>query len=215
MLICYYTRLIAITEGEEYWCTSKVESIAQAAFEIALIAPVEEAKVAAVNHKPWRTGIGLDHVAKFWMGVFKAGWWMASNGVHEELVEVGSFKFGVASFIDLLGQLKNFSDVFASDARGHDDWCERNEVKVIFEVIENLVAIFVVEIGLGENKNDAFAGFDDFTGEALIELRMWLGAINEEATDVGFFDGGKAAEGGKLLDAHFPLAWFAEAGGIE
>ena len=44
---------------------------------------------------------------------------------------------------------------------------------------------------------------------------MWLGAIDEHAANVGFFDGGEAAEGAELFNAYFAFAWLAEAGGIE
>lgn len=43
LLICNYTILIAITEGEEYWRASEVESIAQTALKIALVTPVQKA----------------------------------------------------------------------------------------------------------------------------------------------------------------------------
>ena len=78
--------LISVSKREEDWRAAEIEGFAEAAFEIAFIAPVEETEVATVNDEPWRAGVGLDHVAKLWMGVLKPGWWVASDGVHEELV---------------------------------------------------------------------------------------------------------------------------------
>ena len=73
----------------------------------------------------------------------------------------------------------------------------------------------MVEVGFGEDENNTLAGFDDFASETLVKLGMWLSAVNEEAADVGFFDGSETAEGRKLFDAHLALAWLAEAGGVE
>ena len=83
--------LISVSKREEDWCAAEVEGFAQAAFEVALVAPVEEAEVAAVNDEPRWASIGLDHIAKLWMGVFEAGRWMRIDGVGKQFVEVAGF----------------------------------------------------------------------------------------------------------------------------
>ena len=82
--------LIAIAEGEEDWRAAEVVGFAEAAFEVALIAPVKEAELAAVDDKPRWTSVGLNHVAELWMGILEACWWMAGDSVLEELVKIGS-----------------------------------------------------------------------------------------------------------------------------
>ena len=67
---------VAVAEGEKDWRATEIEGFAEAAFKIALVAPVKEAEVAAVDYEPRRTSIGLNHVAKLWMGVFEACRWM-------------------------------------------------------------------------------------------------------------------------------------------
>ena len=86
MLICDYIRLVAIAEGEEDWGAAKIERLAEATFEITFVAPVKEAEVAAVNDEPWWASIGLNHVAKFRMGILETGRWVASDGIHQELI---------------------------------------------------------------------------------------------------------------------------------
>ncbi len=76
-----FLELIAVAEGEEDRCAAEIVSFAEATFEIAFIAPVKKAKLAAINNKPRWASVSLDHIAEFWMGVFEASWWMASNGV--------------------------------------------------------------------------------------------------------------------------------------
>ena len=82
--------LVAVAEREEDWRAAEVEGVAEATFEVAFVAPVEEAKVATVDDEPWWAGVGLDHIAKLWVGVFKASRRMRVDGIHEELIEVGS-----------------------------------------------------------------------------------------------------------------------------
>ena len=72
-----------------------------------------------------------------------------------------------------------------------------------------MISAIVLEVGLGDNKDNAFAGFDNFACEGLIKLAMWLGAIYEKAANICFFDGGESAERGEFLDADFPTAWAA------
>ena len=86
--------------------------------------------------------------------------------------------------VDIDGELKNLSDVFASYAGGHDDWRKWHEIEIIFKVVENFVGIFVVEIGFSDNENNAFSGFDDFASKTLIEFGMRFGSINEEAANM-------------------------------
>ena len=86
----YYNILISVAEREEDWSAGKVVRFAEAAFEIALVAPVEEAKIATINHEPWRARIGLHHIAELWMSILEACRWMRCDGVHKKFVEVGS-----------------------------------------------------------------------------------------------------------------------------
>lgn len=139
---------------------------------------MEEAKVATVDYEPWWASVGLNHVAKLWMGVFEAGRWMRINGIHEKLIKVGSLEFGVTSAVNLGCEFENLSDVFAGDGASHDDWCVWNEVEIIFEVVENFIGVFMLEVGLGDDENDTLARVYDLTCEALIELGMRFSAIN-------------------------------------
>ena len=71
------------------------------------------------------------------------------------------------------------------------------------------------KISLGQNDDNSLAGFDDLTGERLVELGMGFGGVNEEGADISFFDGGEGAQGGEFFDANFALAGLAKAGGVE
>ena len=73
--------LISVSKREEDWRAAEVEGFAEAAFEIAFIAPVKETEVATVDDEPWRASVGLDHVAELWMGVLEAGRWVRIDGV--------------------------------------------------------------------------------------------------------------------------------------
>ena len=55
--------LVAVAEGEEDWRAAEIVGFAEAAFEIALVAPVQEAEFATVDNEPRRTRVGLNHVA--------------------------------------------------------------------------------------------------------------------------------------------------------
>ena len=44
---------------------------------------------------------------------------------------------------------------------------------------------------------------------------MRFGSVDKESADVGFFNGGEGADGGKLLDADFAFAGAAETGGVK
>ena len=80
--------LVAIAETEENWRTSKIVSFAETTFEVAFVAPMQQAEIAAVDYEPWWTSIGLDHVAKFWMCILKPCWQMRADGVFEQFIEV-------------------------------------------------------------------------------------------------------------------------------
>ena len=73
--------LISVSKREEDWRAAEVEGFAEAAFEVALVAPVKEAEVTTIDDEPWRAGVGLDHVAEFWMGILEAGRWVRIDGV--------------------------------------------------------------------------------------------------------------------------------------
>ena len=139
---------------------------------------MEEAKVATVDYEPWWASVGLNHVAKLWVGVFEAGRWMRINGIHEKLIKVGSLELGMACAVDLNGKFEDFGDVFAGDGASHDDWCVWDEVEIVFEVVENFTTILMFKVGLGDDENDALARVYDLTCEALIELGMRFSAID-------------------------------------
>ena len=75
-----YLALVAVAEGEEDRRAFKWISLAQTTFEVALVAPVEEAEVTAINHEPRRTSVGLDDIAEARVGVFETGRWMHAQG---------------------------------------------------------------------------------------------------------------------------------------
>ena len=176
---------------------------------------MKKAKVATINNEPWWASVGLNHVAKLWVGILETSRWMRVDGVHEKLIKVGSLELGMACAVDLNGKFEDFGDVFAGDGASHNDWCVWDEVEIIFEVVENFVTILMLEVGLGDDENDALARVYDLACEALIEFGMRLGAIYEHAANVCLFDSGEAAECGELFDANFAFAWLTETGGIE
>ena len=67
----------------------------------------------------------------------------------------------MASFVDLLCEFKDFGDVFAGKAGSHNNWRKWYEIEVIFEVVEDFVGLFVLEVGLGDDENNALAGLYD------------------------------------------------------
>jgi len=138
-------------------------------------------------------------------------------GVLEDLVEVGGFEGSGAGFLYLLSQLEDFGDVFAGGGAGQDDRGEGDEVEVGFELVHDAVGGFglIDEIAFGEDEDDAFSGCDDLAGDGLVEFGVGGGAVDEEAADVGLFDGGEGAQDGEFFDADFPFAGFSEAGGVE
>ena len=75
-----YLALVAVAEGEEDRRAFKWISLAQATFEVALVAPVKQTEIATINYKPWRTSVGLDDIAEAWVGVFETGRWMHAQG---------------------------------------------------------------------------------------------------------------------------------------
>lgn len=75
--------LVPVPKREEDRRAAEVEGFAEAAFEIAFVAPVEEAKIATVNNEPRWASVGLDHVAEFRMSVLKAGRRMRIDGIGE------------------------------------------------------------------------------------------------------------------------------------
>ena len=207
--------LISISKREEDWRAAEVEGFAEAAFEVAFVAPVEEAEVAAVDDEPWWASVGLDHITEFRMSVLEAGRWMRIDGVGEQFIEVASLELGMTGGVNLGGELENLRHVFTSDGARKNDWRVWNEIEIIFEIVENFVAALAFEVGLRDDKNNALPGVDNLAGEGLIELGMRLGAIDEHTANVGFFDGCEAAEGAEFFDAYFAFAWLAEAGGVE
>ena len=89
VVVSSLTCLVSVAERKENRGAREVEGIAQAALEVALIAPVQEAKVATVDYEPRWAGISLNHITKFWMGIFEAGRRMRVDGIHQEFVKVG------------------------------------------------------------------------------------------------------------------------------
>ena len=176
---------------------------------------MKETEVATVDDEPWWASVGLDHVAEFWMSILEAGRWMRIDGVGEQLVEVAGLELSMASGVNLGGELENLRYVFTSDGARENDWRVWNEIEIIFEIVENFVAALAFEVGLRDDKNNALPGVDNLASEGLIEIGMWLGAVDEHAANIGFFDGGEAAESAEFFDAYFAFARFAEAGGIK
>lgn len=170
--------LVAVAEGEEDRCAFKWISLAQATFEVALVAPVKQTEIATINYKPWRTSIGLNHVTKTRMSVLETCWWMHANSFVENFVEVGSFELGVTGAVDLGSELENFGGIFTSDGASENNWRIWDEFEIVFELVEDLVSVLMLEIGLSDDENDALPGVDDLAGESLIEFRMRLGAID-------------------------------------
>ena len=121
----------------------------------------------------------------------------------------------MAGGVNLSSEFENLGDVFASDGARQNDWRIRDEIEIIFEIVENFVATLAFEVGLRDDENNALPGVDNLAGEGLVEFGMWFSTIDKHAADVGFFDGGEAAEGAEFFDANFAFAWLAETSGVE
>ena len=121
----------------------------------------------------------------------------------------------MAGGVNLGGELENLRYVFAGDGARKNDWRVRNEIKIIFEIVENFVTTLAFEVGLRDDEDNALPGVNNLASEGLIKLGMRLGAVDKHAANVGFFDGGEAAEGAEFFDAYFAFARFAETGSIE
>ena len=127
--------LISISKREEDWRAAEIEGFAETAFEVAFVAPVKEAEVAAVDDEPWWASVGLDHITEFWMSVLEAGRWMRIDGVGEQFIEVASLELGMTGGVNLGGELENLRHVFTSDGARKNDWRVWNEIEIIFEII--------------------------------------------------------------------------------
>lgn len=79
--------LLLVAEGELDGSTSVVVGVADAPLEVALIAPVDELEVAAVDDKPWRVGVCLDDVAQLGVGILEASWWVLLHRALQEVIE--------------------------------------------------------------------------------------------------------------------------------
>lgn len=183
-------RVITIAEhdrGTDEWIF-----FADFAFKEALVRPVEQAEVATMDDKPRRTSVGLDDVFELRAGVFEPGGRMLDDGFAEDLVELGSLNLEAARGVDLGGKLKEFGHILSGLAASDEYGSVREEVEIIFQLVEDFVGV-IDKVGFGEDDDDSLAGFDDLSGEGLVELGMWLGSIDEESADVGFFDGSKGA----------------------
>ena len=55
--------LLLVAEGELDGSAGVVVGVADAPLEVALVAPVDELEVAAVDNEPWWVGVCLDDVA--------------------------------------------------------------------------------------------------------------------------------------------------------
>ena len=66
---------------------------AQVAFQVALVAPVQEVGVAAKDFEGWdRIVVFLDHVVELGRAVFKAGWRMGVDGLAQPFVELAVWR---------------------------------------------------------------------------------------------------------------------------
>ena len=79
--------LLLVAEGELDGSTSVVVGVADAPLEVALIAPVDELEVAAVDNEPWWVGVCLDDVAQLGVGILEASWWVLLHRALQEVVE--------------------------------------------------------------------------------------------------------------------------------
>ena len=167
-----------------------------------------------VDDEPRRAGVGLDDVFRFRVSVFEARRFVLDDGLVEDFVEVASFDFLFSGGGDFGGELEKFGDVFAGGAGSQENRGEREEVQVIFEVVEDFVGVFD-KVGFGEDDDNSLAGFDDFASERLVEFAVGFGGVDEEGANVGLFNGGEGADGGEFFDADFAFARFSETGSVK
>ncbi len=80
----------------------------------------------------------------------------------------------------------------------------RRSIKVIFN-----------EIGFSNDDDNSLACFNNLSSKRLVEFGVRLGSIDEESTDVGFFNRGKGTESREFFDANFTFTRFAQAGSIK
>lgn len=128
-------------------------------------------------YEPRWADVGLDDIFGLRTSVFEAGGSVLDDGRSEDFVELGSFDFEVPSGVNFGGEFKKFGDIMASGRAGDEDGGVRQEIKITFELVEDVVSV-VDEVGFGEDDDNAFAGVDDLTGEGLVEFGMGLGGVN-------------------------------------
>lgn len=206
--------VLVVTEGEENWSAYEGIFFADFALEEALIGPVEQTEVAAVDDEPGWASVGLDDVFEFRAGVFETGGDMFDDGFAEDFIKLGGFEFEMASGVDFGGKFEEFGDILAGFGASDEDRGIWEEVKITLEFIEDMVGV-VDEVSFREDDDNSLASVDDLAGERLVEFGMRFGRIDEESADVGLLDGGEGAEGGKFLDANFAFAGFAETSSVE
>ena len=122
--------LLLVAEGELDGGASVVVGVADAPLEVALVAPVDELEVAAVDNKPWWVGVCLDDVAQLGVGVLEASWWVLLHRALQEVVEGARGGLLLAMSGDAKGKVESFRHILARNGTGEDEWCPRCEVEL-------------------------------------------------------------------------------------
>ncbi len=135
---------------------------------------MEKAEVAAVDDEPRWANVGLDDVFRFGLSVFKAGGDVASDGVVENLVKLGSLDFEVTSGVDFGGEFEEFSNVLAGFAAGNENGGVREEVEIALELVED-----GVDVVCGAGGGEAFG----FVGNASMRILVDIGTVGDASIE--------------------------------
>ena len=73
--------LFFVAVAKLYRSATIIIRFAQQSLQIAFVAPVDKLEVAPIDDEPWRSGIGLNHIAEFGVRVFETGRWMFLDGL--------------------------------------------------------------------------------------------------------------------------------------
>ena len=161
-------------EPELHGRAVKVPFLAELAFHIAFVTPVEEFGVGAEN---FEGGCGvvvfLYHVVEFGGAVFEAGGWVRGGDAGEPVVELGSRYARFAVFGNLKDEVEDFGDVLAGDAAGKNERCPGHELKGVgylrCKSVAGIGVFAFYAIPLADDDDEAFACFGNHTRDFLVE----------------------------------------------
>lgn len=200
-------------------CACVAVALAQFAFQVAFVAPVEKRGMCA---KDFESGRGivvfLDHVIEFGGAVFEPCGRVAMDHLCQPGVELAGGDAFLAFLYDGEREVKKFGDILSGLTAGKNERCPGNEIKRGLDLRrEGIAGVGVFAhygVPFADDDDETFACFFYHAGDFLVECGGQLVDIGEQQTDIGLFDGGKAAYDAEMLDTFADFATAADAGGV-